>query len=59
MEKNPICCFCGKECENKYGNNPYPANKNESARCCNVCNDTIVIPVRINEAIKRRENEKK
>lgn len=25
--KNPICCICGKECENKYGNDPYPLNK--------------------------------
>lgn len=41
------CCICGKQCENEWGNNPYPVNKNESARCCNECNDKFVIPARI------------
>ena len=41
------CCICGKQCENEWGNNPYPVNKNEGARCCNECNDKFVIPARI------------
>ena len=36
--KNPICCICGKECENEWGNNPWPINNDENARCCNKCN---------------------
>ena len=40
------CCFCGKEFVG-WGNNPYPANKDEDARCCDKCNDEIVIPERI------------
>ena len=49
MEENkkPICCFCDKECEDEFGNNPYPANIEEDARCCNEFNTTIVIPERI------------
>ncbi len=35
-----ICCICGNECENKYGNNPYPLNN--SGRCCNTCNVKVV-----------------
>lgn len=58
--KNPICCLCGKECETKYGNNPAPLNGKPyelittsldeidmNDRCCNVCDDTKVIPARI------------
>ena len=41
-----ICCFCGKKFEG-WGNNPYPANKDESARCCDACNDSVVIPSRL------------
>lgn len=39
------CCFCGEPIQG-YGNNPYPANKEEDARCCDRCNLTIVIPKR-------------
>lgn len=49
MQEKPICCFCGKECENEFGNNPYPANKDEDARCCDDCNTTVVIPARLEE----------
>lgn len=44
---NPICCFCGKPCENEYGNNPWPLSKNENDRCCNECNSLKVIPARL------------
>ena len=40
------CCFCGKEI-NGCGNNPYPADKNPDAVCCDHCNMTIVIPTRL------------
>ena len=39
---NPVCCICGKICENQWGNNPYPLVKDENARCCNVCNDLVI-----------------
>lgn len=41
MEKL-ICCICGKECENKYGNDPYPLNKEKNTRCCNSCNIKVL-----------------
>lgn len=40
------CCFCGKVLVG-WGNDPYPANKNPDARCCDDCNETIVIPDRL------------
>ena len=48
------CCICGKKCENQWGNNPYPVDKNEDHRCCNECNDKFVIPERIRIAIERK-----
>ena len=35
-----ICCICGSECENNYGNNPYPLST--SGKCCNTCNIKVV-----------------
>lgn len=54
-KKNPICCICGNECENEFGNNPWPVNNDEDARCCNVCNDTVVVPERIATLINKKE----
>lgn len=39
-EEKLICCICGKECENKYGNNPYPLSEN--GKCCNTCNIKVL-----------------
>lgn len=38
------CCLCGKRFSG-YGNNPYPIKK--EGRCCDECNSSLVIPVRI------------
>ena len=58
-EVKPICCLCGNECENEWGNNPFPVDTDPMHRCCDVCNDTKVIPARIEQAMNRRkENEK-
>ena len=40
MKEEHICCICGKEFKG-YGNNPYPVNKEEGARCCDECNDKM------------------
>ena len=58
-KKNPTCCICGKECENEWGNNPYPFVKTEGARCCNACDNSYVIPMRIREMIAARKQEEK
>ena len=43
-EKEHVCCICGKKFKG-YGNNPEPVKS--EGRCCNKCNDTIVIKARI------------
>ena len=52
--KNHVCCFCEGDLEHYdgqdpelWGNNPDNACSWENARCCNSCNENIVIPVRI------------
>lgn len=45
--KKPICCLCGRECENEWGNSPWPLSKNDNDRCCDLCNFTQVLPVRM------------
>jgi hypothetical protein len=53
--RKPICCLCKKECENEFGNNPYPlVPDGRSARCCGDCNRKEVITARI-EGIFRCE----
>lgn len=48
MDEKHICCICGQEFTG-CGNNPYPVNSDEYARCCDICNDTVVIPARLEE----------
>lgn len=38
-KKNPKCCLCGRECENQWGNNPWPLA--EKGVCCDDCNDLV------------------
>jgi hypothetical protein len=40
------CCFCKKDV-GEYGNNAQPVM---DGRCCDSCNETIVIPIRILKA---------
>lgn len=52
-----ICCICGKVFTG-WGNNPDPVkdeNGNlfpEDARCCDECNNNVVIPTRLIEIYK-------
>ena len=48
-----VCCFCESELEHYpgqdpacWGNNPDNACSIEDAKCCNRCNQLIVMPVR-------------
>lgn len=55
------CCICGKEIshpiiEDYLGNNPWPVSKDPDARCCDACNDFVVIPERIRIHVERRNN---
>lgn len=40
------CCLCGKDYEH-WGNNLEPFCIIDDARCCDDCNEKIVIPARI------------
>jgi hypothetical protein len=64
MNAPPACCLCGEPCEpwptgegppHGYGNNPAPLGIDDDDRCCNTCNDTRVIPARL-QGFKLREN---
>jgi hypothetical protein len=42
------CCICGDTIKDDYGNNPDPF---VGDRCCNFCNETCVIPARLQMAL--------
>ena len=61
MRKAPKCCICGVSCDEVaknpdwvLGNNPYPMSKHPADRACDICNDLVVVPVRI-EMAKTKE----
>ena len=41
-DKEGTCCICGKQYDN-YGNNAKPY---KDGRCCDECNDKLVLPLR-------------
>lgn len=49
------CCICGGKYEH-YGNNPEPLVSSVvgSGRCCDECNNRLVIPFRVAEMRLRR-----
>lgn len=48
IKNGEICCFCFAPLTDG-GNNPYPAEKEEGARCCDYCNQMRVIPARLRQ----------
>jgi len=52
-----VCCLCGGEIEKKYtpdgemywdqGHNPSPVKDGPDDRCCDTCNDFVVLPARM------------
>lgn len=57
MEKEKFtCCICGKVFYG-YGNNPYPVK--DDGRCCDECDELIVIPARIRQLAEISKKEKK
>lgn len=55
-QKEWVCCICGMKFTG-WGNNPWPIVDSASARCCDTCNITKVIPARINKIKVRRNND--
>lgn len=49
--ENFICSICNKHITNEFSNNAWPINE---GRCCNDCNNSIVIPRRIEEMTGKR-----
>ena len=49
-DEKQICSICGEEYEG-WGNNAYPIN---NGRCCDCCNNNLVIPARFT-GIKNEE----
>lgn len=50
----PKCSICGKQYKG-YGNNALSVN---NGRCCDSCNETIVVPRRFQDARNRRKENK-
>ena len=48
-EKEQVCCICGKRFKG-YGHNPDPLKK--EGRCCDECNETVVITARIEKIME-------
>ncbi len=46
MYENAKCCFCNRPVV-RGGNNPWPANKDDDARCCDDCDNSVVTPARL------------
>lgn len=49
-EKN--CCICGKKFIG-WGNNPWPIDTREGAKCCDACNDTKVLEARLAQMFRK------
>ena len=50
------CCLCGGKFEGM-GNNPRPLNRRSGAKCCDKCNETIIIPMRIMEYLSAKRSK--
>ena len=55
IEKNYKNCVLCKKLYTGWGNNPEPL-EHPAYKCCDVCNETKVIPARIAEVYARRMN---
>ena len=49
------CCLCGEEFIG-WGNNPYPVDMHPDHVCCDECNATKVIPARLTNLFKKKED---
>ena len=46
MDGKLTCCLCGQEFDGM-GNSPWPVEDDQTARCCDECNWSAVIPARM------------
>lgn len=53
-----ICCICKQEIKDGYGHNPAPIPTEwKEQRCCDICNELLVIPARLELAMKEKNEE--
>lgn len=51
------CCIC--HCKfHGWGNNPWPVKDGENDRCCDICNESKVIPARLAMMYNSKEVKK-
>ena len=50
------CCICHKIFTD-WGNDPWPVVKDDDARCCDACNDRVVLAARLAQMFSK-ENKK-
>ena len=53
-EEKIECCLCGKEVKD-FGHNPQPLGEKEDDRCCDECNQKLVIPTRLRLLFSKQE----
>jgi hypothetical protein len=51
MTEAKVCCICNEKFIG-WGNNPYPVK--EDGECCKPCDDNVVVPARIKEYEKEK-----
>lgn len=51
-----VCCICGQKFTG-WGNNPYPVVDDDDARCCDMCNQTRVLPARMAQMFSKKEGK--
>ena len=57
------CCICNGKIDKHYteegemywdkGHNPHPVKTGEDDRCCDKCDETVVMPIRLGEVMDR------
>ena len=52
--KLQTCCICGERYTG-WGNSPWPVNTDENARCCDACNNSVVVPARIAQMYRKEK----
>ncbi len=55
-EHEYTCCICGKHFVG-WGNDPWPVDMRDNVECCNACNNSKVLPARLQSLYKNgKEN---
>lgn len=50
------CCICHKIFKD-WGNDPWPVVKDDDARCCDDCNNRVVLAARLAQMFSKEDNK--